>query len=657
MDTTNKKENSQEELENFKKDIDIVDYAKKLGYEVDIEKDSKNYRALKKEKDVVIVSRLSTGQSWYFNQHDPEDKGSVIDFVKTRQNANLGQTRQLLRNFSNSPEFTPTANYIPPSKPLQQSESQRNEIMAEYLKLDKKLYDPSYLHSRGISNETLSNQAFQGRIFNTTVIDKEHNKTYVNTAFPIYDKDGMISLEQKNKDFKAVLENTPAGNGVWISGNTEGDKSKKLDKLVISESGIDSLSYHQLHHKKGENAMYVATGGNTTEAKTELIQQIIDKRKPTEVVAAVDNDPAGSRYRINFLNSLQSPREYKEVDGQQVAVDKPKDLEFKAVQTGKFDSKIDIIIKHENAQQRDDTIKGIREKIWDINNGPYGEKLLSTTIENHSAGNRKIEEPALDKIIQESKKEAQEKTLITGDEDVKWSLVKTTEKETHIRVDVKNKALPLAEELVKDLKQEADKKLGIDKPFVSIEKPQQKDFNDDLKLTVRQPDQSRVIDNLKEMEEKTTQTKSATEQIVTKSKTIEEVKPSTRQIKDTAYQVNSLQGTVETKSRQIDSISQQTDRVIDTKIAEEKNTNPAVAHPGADKPIPPKEYYQILDELEGSSKKEGTFDKMKENINMYRNYPHLTDEEVDKYVTLKERISQEKGQEKSIESKKQYEID
>jgi hypothetical protein len=651
MDPINRRQNSQEELEKFKKDIDLVDYAQKIGYQVDHDKDSKNYRALKKDNDVVIVSKLSTGQSWYFNQHDPSDKGSIIDFVKTRQNASLGQTRQLLRDFSNSQEFTPSVNYTPPTKPLRQSEEQRNEIIAEYLKADKTLTDRSYLHSRGISDDTLDNQAFKGRIFNTTVVDKEHNKTYVNTAFPIYNKDGMISLEQKNKDFKAVLENTPAGNGVWISNNTDGDKSNKLDKLVITESGEDALSHHQLHYQKGVNTIYVSTSGNNTQGKTEVIQELIDKRKPAEVVAGVDNDPAGSRYRINFLNSLQPPREYKDVAGQQVPVDKPKDIEFKAVQAGKFISKVDLVIRHADAQQRDATVKNIREKIWDLNYGADGEKLLSNTVRNHSAGNRKIEDSALEQLKQQTTKESKEKTLVTGDEDLKWEIVKTSAKETHIRLEVKNQALPLAEELVKDLKQESDKKRGIE-PYVVIHKPQQKDFNDDLKLSLsnRQLDQSKIVDNLKELEEKSNQTKNAAEEIGNKA----QVQSSPEQIKDTAYQVNHLQTTVQTKSQQIDSISQETNRVIDTKMAEVKNTRPIAL---AGKPTPAKEYHHMLDEMEGVTRKEGTFDKMKEHLEMYRKHPHLTDEEVDNYVALKEKISKDTGPEKSIESKKQYEID
>ncbi|UOQ75267.1 toprim domain-containing protein [Hymenobacter cellulosilyticus] len=77
----------------------------------------------------------------------------------------------------------------------------------------------------------------------------------------------------------------------------------------MSESAIDSLSHFQLKHGQDpKNTLYIATSGTPTEAQVALIQRVIDKQQPREVVLANDRDAGGRQFNINYLNELQPAR-------------------------------------------------------------------------------------------------------------------------------------------------------------------------------------------------------------------------------------------------------------------------------------------------------------------------------------------------------------
>ena len=106
------------ELELFKQSINIVLVAQDFGYVVDTKKTTKQTIILK-QNDTIIVSKKN-GYYIYFNPDDPQDKGTIIDFIQKRTNQNLGQIRKTLRQYLNNP--TPTI-----IQPIQTSNATNNK--------------------------------------------------------------------------------------------------------------------------------------------------------------------------------------------------------------------------------------------------------------------------------------------------------------------------------------------------------------------------------------------------------------------------------------------------------------------------------------------------------------------------------------------------
>ena len=76
---------------------------------------------------------------------------------------------------------------------------------------------------------------------------------------------------------------------MWKSKQQESDR-----RLVITESAIDALSYHQLFGHENLNTRYIATSGTISQGQLELISTAMAEvtNKGGEIVIATDMDRA-----------------------------------------------------------------------------------------------------------------------------------------------------------------------------------------------------------------------------------------------------------------------------------------------------------------------------------------------------------------------------
>ena len=76
--------------------------------------------------------------------------------------------------------------------------------------------------------------------------------------------------------------------GLWVSKSGQNDK-----KLVICESPLDCLSYHQLF--PDDDTRYFATSGTLSEKQKDLLRTAFEKldQKKGEIIIATDKDIAG----------------------------------------------------------------------------------------------------------------------------------------------------------------------------------------------------------------------------------------------------------------------------------------------------------------------------------------------------------------------------
>ncbi|MCP5109349.1 MAG: hypothetical protein GY953_00785, partial [bacterium] len=88
-----------DELEVFKSEINLSEYAAAEGYEIDRQESWRGSVVMRHESgDKVIVARDQRDNHWvYFAVRDEGDNGSIIDFVQHRRSLNLGEVRQVLR--------------------------------------------------------------------------------------------------------------------------------------------------------------------------------------------------------------------------------------------------------------------------------------------------------------------------------------------------------------------------------------------------------------------------------------------------------------------------------------------------------------------------------------------------------------------------------
>lgn len=368
------RENDPTELDRFKRDIDLVDYAQRQGYTIKKESRRGDWHHLVKDDEHVIVTRKGDHQV-YLNTGDDRDAGSIIDFAKTRggdgHGLNLGQVRQQLREYLDgapaparvyaTPPDTARLSSLPvgdPEQARQAEEERRTRLISEVLGVKMELTDRSYLHGRGITDETLDSPAFQGRIF--TAQQNEHR----NTAFPLYNEHGLASVEQKNEHYKSLLP-LPK-NGIWVSHPTDG-KDTPVERVVVSESAIDSLSHFQLRHAQDpKNTLYIATSGTPTEAQIALIQRVIDKQAPQEVVLANDRDAAGRQFNINYLNELQPARPLVPVAEQEAYREAIRPVEWHAT-SDKYHTSLKVTFHHESAEQGAGQVQQLSERVEKIN--------------------------------------------------------------------------------------------------------------------------------------------------------------------------------------------------------------------------------------------------------------------------------------------------
>jgi Toprim-like/Relaxase/Mobilisation nuclease domain len=265
------------ELERFKTDINLVEYARSIGYEYVNTESSRNSAVLRHSNgDKIVVATDRNGHGIYFSVRDENDNGTIIEFVQQRYRVSKGEVRKELRAWLDSPKVQPKEQTnIPKLLPI---EPERYQVLKTFSQFQTAQRHP-YLEKRGIAASTLSDERFLG----TVKIDSKNN-----VIFPHYDADGLTGFEIKNDSFTSFSRD--GTKGLWESNKKEGDR-----RLVITKSAIDALSYHQLF--PDESTRYISTGDTLGNYRHELISLAMVEMKRTggEIIIATTNDSAGNK--------------------------------------------------------------------------------------------------------------------------------------------------------------------------------------------------------------------------------------------------------------------------------------------------------------------------------------------------------------------------
>ncbi len=291
--------NRRDELEAFKREINLCEYAASHGFEL-IQRKSSRHSAVMKHPcgDKVVIAKSSSGHWIYFNPLDSQDHGTVIDFLQNRQGLSLGGVRKELRKWQggtvpNAPE-TRFADLTPSTadaaKVLSVWEGARTtEGSLPFLERD-----------RGISRTVLSDPIFADRFR----VDRRGN-----VLFPHWNSEQLCGYEIKNRGFTGFA---PGGiKGFWCSRPQPEDST-----MVICETAIDALSYADLHGTAGTR--FLSTAGQMSPLQTTLLHSAVSRMPgDAQVVIATDNDAGGISLGIKIRESIG------EADGRSIVFKQP----------------------------------------------------------------------------------------------------------------------------------------------------------------------------------------------------------------------------------------------------------------------------------------------------------------------------------------------
>lgn len=249
-----------------------------------------------------IVLQMAREPITYFNRNDSQDKGLFFGFLM-RRNANFYQAVQAGLEIVN---WTGYIGDIPME--VRDTNTVRKSLEDNFTIVP--LRNSNYLRQqRCISKTTINDPLFQGRLLNAYSIRDKSNKN-ANIAFPKYDlNDHPQNYILYNKTYRSRRDNRIKKFRLVLNQKDHflfySNPIKHPSKIIVAESGIDLLSYHELHGSPDN--FYVSFSGNVYQKKLEFFCQLIEPYLKTNMVSMIsimDNDIKGFEFDLKLFTYL-----------------------------------------------------------------------------------------------------------------------------------------------------------------------------------------------------------------------------------------------------------------------------------------------------------------------------------------------------------------
>lgn len=280
----------EQEIDDFKRRVNLSEYAAALGYTLDRKESSRNSVTMRGPgDDKIIIGKDAASHHWiYFSVRDDADNGTIIDFIQNRQQASLGEVRKALRPWIGEnpapPRRPPPEGFVGDVEPISKDLAR---IRAQFAAMRPVQGAHPYLEAeRRIPAAVLADPRFAGKIF----MDKHGN-----AVFPHQGRDGLCGFELRNARFKGFARG--GQKGLWYSAHGPGDRC-----LVIAESAIEALSYHALH--RSGDARYFSIAGEMNPAQRQLLQAAFLKLPPAASIRIATNHDAGGRHLAGEIKTI-----------------------------------------------------------------------------------------------------------------------------------------------------------------------------------------------------------------------------------------------------------------------------------------------------------------------------------------------------------------
>ncbi|MCP4238780.1 MAG: DUF3991 domain-containing protein [Aestuariibacter sp.] len=289
-----------EEINQFKSEINLSEYAASVGYCIDHKESSARSVVMRNGDDKIAIARGPNYHYIYYSFRDETNNGTIIDFVQKRLHANLGQVRKELRPWVGAARpYAPHARY---SKTIATTSKDRQSVLFEFSQQKGIDGYHEYLNTvRQIPATVILSDRFKGRVYSD---DKK------NAVFPHYDSDGLCGFEKKNAGYTGFSKG--GDKTVWISNFYKTDT-----KLMIVESGIEALSYDALY---GDGkTRYLSMSGTWSEEVLEMVKKTIAAFRG-DIVLGFNNDNAGHTLEERMRGAIGKDQsllaEYPERNGE-----------------------------------------------------------------------------------------------------------------------------------------------------------------------------------------------------------------------------------------------------------------------------------------------------------------------------------------------------
>ncbi len=305
-------------LSTFRHEINIATYAESKGWRINQRKSGRDCTvvqrmeyvgAAERSVETILVRKDEQKGYRYITDGDPSDRGTIVDFLVKKENFAITEKEDWGKIFTHLNNYMGNATNVqlPPTPPKPEKDLQK-QVDSFHLNMNP-LTDTRYLESRGLTAQSFHSPEFQGQIFNSKVFG------WKNTSFPLRTDEAFVCAINRSDEQNGYrkeqwnrLTNEREG-AIHISNLPQ--NTQKINRIIISESPIDSLSYLELHHQgireKQERNIYMATAGTPANAAYATIQKVIQQTLPEKIVMAFDNDNGGYRHSLNMIGQLSHP--------------------------------------------------------------------------------------------------------------------------------------------------------------------------------------------------------------------------------------------------------------------------------------------------------------------------------------------------------------
>ena len=275
-----------DELDRFKREINLTEFAVSLGYLIDRKESSRGSIVMRNaEGDKVIISRKEGGHWSYFSVRESRDHGTIVDFLQFREGLNLGGVRKRLRPWILGVVSRPAVSLY--AGEVHQTRKDRAAVQAAWSEA-RVITGNRYLTFRGINRQTLQDSRFAGCV---------RQDRRGNTLFAHYDQEGLSGYEIKNFNFTGFARH--GQKAVWRSAANRDD-----NHLVMVEAALDGLSYHQLMPDQGTR--YLSIGGQISPHQLEVVRaEISSMAVGSTIVLGFDRDEEGEHFAERFRNLVE----------------------------------------------------------------------------------------------------------------------------------------------------------------------------------------------------------------------------------------------------------------------------------------------------------------------------------------------------------------